>query len=134
MTELRYYEQPVVDCSDFDRFVEEVYGRRYSTVAGYRGSDRLGHYTYDSVNVEEWKHNKEYEASEEHKQWVKEFEEKYGSRFDIELQERPSFEEWYSKESIAEQHNNSPVIDEVVYHLIKDGHNVPARFTVLVDW
>jgi len=132
MPELKYYDQPVVDCSDFDRFVEEVYGRRYSTVSGMRGDDRLGHYTYHFVDVEQWLMDKQWEEFEEGlREWQK-MKEKYPQYYS-DSDVPATFEEW-SKLEGYDARNNSPSIEEMVYHLRMDGYEVPAEFTVLVDW
>ena len=142
MPALKQYEGVVIDCSDFDRFVEEVYNRRYSTVRGFAGDDRLGHYTYFDVDVEQYMADKAYMESDEYKessrQWIAEMKEKFPEQAWVwterEDKEGPvSFEDWEKLEGWA-AHNDCPPIEEMVYHLRKDGYDVPDKFLVLVDW
>lgn len=133
--ELELVTTPVVDCGKFNEYVESVYGRQYSTVQGYRGDDRLGHYTYFYVDPEQWKMDDDWAKSEEGKASAAESDSLYSgySWYTPTSDRSPSFEEWMTKEG-WDAHNDSPVIDEVVWHLLADGHNVPSEFLVLVDW
>lgn len=135
MTELKFVETPVVDCSDFDAFVEEVFGRKYSTVNGCPVDER-GHHTYYNVDSEQWKYDNDYmntpEAKASHAEHVKMMKETY-PHYREEPDESVSFAEWKEKEG-WNAHNDCPVIDEMVWHLINLGYDVPAEFTVLMDW
>lgn len=138
MPELKRYDGVVIDCMHFDEFVEDVYGRKYSTVNGYAGDERLGHYTYFHVDTEQYMFDKEYVESGEHQKWVERMKELYPDMpwlfaEDAAESDYVTFEEWSQKEG-WDAHNNCPPIDEMVYHLRKDGYDVPDKFLVLVDW
>jgi len=141
MPALKQYDGVVIDCSDFDRFAQEVYGRPYSTVQGFSGDDRLGHYTYFYVDSEQYMADKEYMESDEykaqHEAWVARMKEEYPNQswmYDFpDDRGYTSFEDWEKLEGVA-AHNDCPQIDEMVYHLRKDGYDVPDKFLVLVDW
>jgi len=136
VSELKRFEGIVIDCSEFDRFVEEVYGRKYSTVNGME-SDMLGHYTYHSVDADQWEYDNfpTPEQIADREAYDAEMREKYPTWGAYERDDEPSvsFEDWMQKDG-WDAHNDCPDINEMVYRLRKDGHEVPAQFTVLVDW
>jgi len=142
MPSLKRYAGVVIDCSDFNRFVEEVYGRKYSTVRGFAGDDRLGHQTYFYIDVDEYMDDKEYmesdEAQKEHDEFIARMKEEHPNSpwlwDESELtRDYTSFEDWEKLEGWA-AHNDCPPIEEMVWHLRQDGHDVPKEFLVLVDW
>lgn len=115
MTELRFYKHPVVDCGDFDKFVREVYGKEYSVVNSL--GDRLeGHFTYQEIDMEEWRWEKKQD-------WYDE--DDYGYSV--------SFEDWMKKDYPA-CYNDGPQPEVMIEQLQKDGYDVPNRFMMLVDW
>lgn len=117
MSELKFYTKPVVDCLDFDNFVREVYGVQYSSVQGLNDWDYLSHYSYYEIDVEEWKSNR---------QWMIDNDEWFNEQ---------AFYDWLDKKEIGyAAMNYSPEPEEMVSRLIADGHDVPAKFMMLVDW
>ena len=128
---LKHYDGIVIDCSDFNAFVEKVYGKKYSCVRGL--IEVNGHYTYEHIDVDQWLHNKEYENSEEGRAAEEDFRQRYPDYIGDFSDEKPTFDEWMQLEG-WDSHNNSCEVEAMVVQLIKDGHDVPKEFLLLVDW
>lgn len=109
------WNTPVIDSQEFGKFVEEVYGQKFSGVSGIDTDYITGNGSMMWIGLEQWLYDQE--------------DEDYGLGPSVDEE----FDRWMALEG-WDAYNQSPTPEVLFIKLRNDGYEVPDEFQYHVWW